>query len=650
MFDGLIYRNAELFLAKGLDRLPNSSVTPAITDFNKDHRFVPPGISEYPGMFDPSLAPHLIEPTNSLHPDAPFTHIFIMKSVQSAVTTTVAEGAIGFYMYYGLGSIIYYTASKEMAGISSSYKIDTLIDNTTGLAAKFKPISNRVSHKKADNTYYKEYAGGNKILITSYNASTLKQNTFHLNICDEFDEAPLEWRDQGNIRKVMEGRTMGLRHYKMLFISTPTRMDSSLIYAGFLEGDQRICMVPCPLCGELQPLIMRTPDIDYGLTFLREKDKYGVKRLIPESVVYICQYCKRESTESKKQAMLLGCSWKPTVIQQDPKKISYQLNSLYSPTPFLPWLRVCQALVDTDYGHDVLKYKDYMINFMGKPWARMERIIDYEELRNRALDYCYGEVPPGKLQQKENQVIYHGAVILFGGVDVQKDRLELHVLGFGVDGHIWSVDYQIFYGDTAKLENSCWNSLSDFLYSHTYNILGKQNYIALTGVDCAYAPNESGEHMTNTVVYDFVALRQNRCIAIMGESGEKVKSVIQETRVHIEGSLLKKRYNVYASIIKDVVMRKLSVKNNDSTIHFPKYMLYQQQRVVLPDEHFQQMMSERYQELKPNKFGWKQTYKRNEVWDTFIYAYATADFYGVNRWSTEQWQLYYENLIAIEGS
>jgi len=62
------------------------------------------------------------------------------------------------------------------------------------------------------------------------------------------------------------------------------------------------------------------------------------------------------------------------------------------------------------------------------------------------------------------------------------------------------------------------------------------------------------------------------------------------------------------------------------------------------DELFRQLLSERYQELSPGRYGWKKIYDRNEVWDTCIYAVGVAYAEGINHWDEDTWNVYIQGL------
>jgi phage terminase large subunit GpA-like protein len=646
-----IYKKSQKKKATDLIKnLPVHIIIPKFSDWATEHRYYPPGISVYPGRHDPETAPHMNEILDRIHPDDPCTHVYVMKSVQSTATT-MSENAIGASIQYKLWNMLYLTADQSLAKIRSSANIDPMIDNS-GLAQYVKPISRRMKRKTADNTYYKEFAGGIKLAINSYNSiGALKSNTTGFIVCDEWDEAPPELKGQGDIQGIIEGRTMGLRRFKLLFISTPTIMESSRIYKGFLEGDQRYYYVPCPICGEMQVLELKGRKIDYGLTFTTEEDKEtGKKILIPETVRYICKHCKKEFRETKKQQMLLGGEWRATSTPVDRRKTSYHISGLLSPEMFLSWERICQQFINAGFGENLLLFKDFTINYLGNPWAAVQKTMAWETFRDNADDYCLGDVPDGRMIKSDYGEVYHGPLVLFGGCDVQGDRLELHVVGFGPGMESWEIDYQVFTGNPGDLHDFSWGALSDWVYQHTYNVLGVDMYISLCAVDSGWDPKKQTRDKdfagkTHTV-YDFVAPRQDRFIATMGVPDDRGIDLIKSSNTNNPATQLKQRYNIYVSPIKELIFSRLDMDDGPGAIHFPRYQKGPGgKQIPLPDEHYRRFLSERYQEIKPNEFGWKKIHTRNEQWDTFIYAYAAAVFRNIPSLSIQQWMARYKALL-----
>jgi len=643
-------KNQKKKLKKILDDLPTDLTIPLFSKWAEDNRWYLPGLTVYPGKHDNSVAPHMVEILDRLHPNDECTHVTIMKSVQSTATT-MSESAIGASIKYKLWNMLYLTADQSLAKIRSSANFDPMID-ASGLSQYMKPISTRMKRKVGDNTLYKEFSGGTKLIINSYKSiGALKSNTTGFIICDEWDEAPPELKGQGDIQGLIEGRTMGLRNFKILFISTPTVMETSRIYKNFLEGDQRFYFVPCPLCGEMQILELKGVKNDYGLTFTTELDKNIDQRiLIPETVRYTCRHCKKDFRETKKQQMLLNGEWRPTAIPTDRKKTSYHVSGLMSPEMFLSWERIAQQFINTNFGEDILKFKDFTINYKGWPWASMQKTIAWKEFRDRANNYILGEVPDGVTVKDANGEHYEGPLAIYAGCDVQGDRLELHVVAFGWGMEAWEIDFQVFTGQPQHADDQCWVALDEWVYTKTYKILGKDMNILLCAVDSGYDPRKSKRPKDfagkANIVYDFVAQRTDKFIAIMGLGDDKGMTILHEARINEPNCYLTKRYNVSVALVKELIMSRIEIISGKGAIHFPRYMRTPAgEKVEIPDEHYKRFLSERYQEIKPGVYGWKKIHMRNEQWDTFIYAMAAAEFHNLTAWGNDRWNYFYLSLV-----
>ena len=279
---------------------------------------------------------------------------------------------------------------------------------------------------------------------------------------------------------------------------------------------------------------------------------------------------------------------------------------------------------------------------IGWPWASVTKTLPWEDLKSRAEGYSFGTVPVGVTRNDNGNEVYYGPLILCGGGDVQKDRIELIVVGFGPEMERWIVDYRIFYGDVRNLDDPCWIALDEHVYNHSYSILGKEHLISKTGLDCGYDPANQNSDATDwsekpSVVHEFVAYRQDRFFALMGVDTEKAIDIIKESRVHGTGSL-KKKYHIAVSLLKESIMASIQFSGGPRSIHVPRF---NQDDYELPDDFYKQFLSERYQEIAPKKFGWKKIYKRNEVLDTFVYANAAAHFQGLHTWTLNRWANYY---------
>ena len=150
-----------------------------------------------------------------------------MKSTQSLATTTI-EHVIGWAIEHGLHNILYIISSLSMAKQRSSAAIDVLIDYSN-LADKIKPISKRMKHKTGDNTFWKEFSGGYRLMMTSWNSiADAKSFSWDLIIMDELEEAGFELKGQGDPEHLFSMRGITARNLKIFKLSTPTNMQGRI--------------------------------------------------------------------------------------------------------------------------------------------------------------------------------------------------------------------------------------------------------------------------------------------------------------------------------------------------------------------------------------------------------------------------------------
>jgi phage terminase large subunit GpA-like protein len=643
-----INKNQFRFFKRKIKKRPITGVIPSFVSWAEAFRYLPVGDTEFAGKFSSKVTPHLIEPLEMCHPSCDKTHVTIMKSVQAAVTTAVGENALGAWIYYKIGTCGMFTATQDLAETRSKTTIATMIKRA-GLV--FEAISDGGT---GETTLHKQFAGNINLYLAGYlSIGKMKSNPMKFIFKDEMDEMPAELKGQGDVNKVIEGRTQGKRKFKILNVSTPSDMRTSRIYKEYLMGDQRKLHVPCPLCLEKQELELKGSGKKYGLTFTMKENEQGEKTLISNSVRYICKHCGGEFKESKKQWMLANGDWIPTATPKDKNRVSYHISGLMSPEFALSWEKVCQEFINCDFGKDILMFKDFTINMLGMPWATTVKTPQWQELMDRAEDYCIEEVPTGEKRNYGGFLMPHQPLILYAGCDVQGDRLELHVVGFGADKEKWAlIDYKVFHSsDVGNIDDPCWNALEDYVYNHTYDICGIECNISRCGIDSGYDPREAKKRNKDfnskaSIVYDFVYPRTDRFTAIMGVSTEKAMGIIKEAKINDVRTPLTKRYNIHVSIVKEMIMNVIEQTEGTGTIHFPRYQMFGNSKKTIIADKYKRFLSERYQETKPGVYGWVKIHERNEDLDTFIYAVAMAEYEGVNSWSYEYWNTYYEDLIG----
>jgi phage terminase large subunit GpA-like protein len=156
--------------------------------------------------------------------------------------------------------------------------------------------------------------------------------------------------------------------------------------------------------------------------------------------------------------------------------------------------------------------------------------------------------------------------IITAGVDVQDNRLEVEIIGWGKDEESWSLDYQVIYGDPSTPD--LWNDL-DKILNQTFIHSRDLGNFAITAA-CV----DSGGHYTDHVINYCFERKHKRIFAIKGSSnGSGVP--IWPPRASQSKRLKKPVYIVGVNDAKETLMQRLRIeKSNDNKPtagywHFP---------------------------------------------------------------------------------
>jgi phage terminase large subunit GpA-like protein len=626
-----VLRNTYLTFIEFLKALRIEGEIPSVTAWAEENRYLPPGSTERPGMWEAAFAPYTVEIQDAMHPDSPVRIAAILKSTQSLMTTT-AENVIGHSIKYALHNIMYVISDQSLAAIRSSYAIDTLIDRC-GLAEYVGPVTRREKQRKSgDRTLYKELSGGRRFMMCSYKSlSALDSLSWDLIIMDELDKAPPVIKNVGDPEGIIEARGRAVKNLKVLKLSTSS-MRTSRIYEAFKKGDRREYMIPCPRCGGFQWLEMMKDGREYGLYGDYTQDDKKKPSLVEGSVRYKCKLCGKDFFEYEKEAFMAERSagglayWEPQAKAQDERDRSYHISAMMS--PLTSWRDIISDWVKTDFGRINAAYKNFVIINEGLPYLQNNIFTPWQALEERAEDYPLGKLPDG-------------AYVITGGVDVQKNRLELQLVGWGRGMEAWSFAHEIFLGETADPGAVCWKELAEYCLQ-TYGA-GKGNTeigIANVGIDVSYNPNRDPSMKTKilktdvSAVYNFCAMSKGFFIPLRGQSND-LRDMIVKKRAHVNYGI--NYWQVDVNAIKSEFLETVDLPEGPGALHISKdYTKWE----------LKQFVSEIWTEIDDNgKMGFKKINERNEMLDTYVYARAVASILGIDRYTEADWD---ERIDAIE--
>jgi len=243
-----------------------------------------------------------------------------------------------------------------------------------------------------------------------------------------------------------------------------------------------------------------------------------------------CISCKEQHTEVEWKSR--PGEW--VARNPDATKRGFHLNALAS--PWEKWSRIIEEFKSAK-SKGTENLKTWVNTTLGESWEDKTNDQDHEKLISRRIRYnC--EVP------KE-------ALVLTAGVDVQDDRLEVEVVGWGINDVSYGIDYKVFYGDPGQ--DAVWNQMDAFLMKDFIRNDGVMLNITAACVD-------SGGHYTNEV-YDFCKAREHRRIfAIKGRGGAGVAYINKPNKVGRQSVHL---FTIGVNEGKDIIYSRLKNEFED---------------------------------------------------------------------------------------
>lgn len=423
-----------------------------------------------------------------LGPNHPAIDVTVMKGSQLGLTT-LAIGWVGYIVDLMPAPLLITLPSEGVAREWSTQRLSQFIEQTKVLQGKILESKKRLS---GNTTFSKRFSGNYFMKIAwSSSAAKLRSTPAKFLASDEVDGFEGDTEGEGDPVELLNRRSTNFQGAKHFKISTPTDAENSRILREFLKGDQRYYFIPCPKCGHYQPIFHKQ---------LRwEKGRYDTVRLI-------CIGCGHAIEEHHKTKMLSAGMWVATATHKDvldqgfksvsdPKileiqqemataeRVSFHLNSFYSPIGWYSWERGAQEWEAAQKSPSALKV--YVMTVMGEVWNNLGEAPKWESLyERRKTTYDIGTAPQGVL-------------FCTVGVDVQKDRMELEIVGWGRNLRSWSIGYEKIAGEPT--DPATWRRLEEYLARPVPHECGAELPIWVVGVD-------SGNWARN--VYDVVQRHQ----------------------------------------------------------------------------------------------------------------------------------------------
>jgi len=549
-----------------------------VSEWADRKRILPSDTSAEPGPWRTSRVPYMREIMDCLSGHSDVTEVCLQAASQVG-KSEVANNFCGYAIESCPAPIMLVQPTIETAEAYGRLRIQPMIDACPSLS---RLVSDQRSRNGANTLQTKQFPGGLLRIVGANAPSGLASLPIRFLLLDEVDRYPAEAGTEGDPIALARQRTATFARRKIFMCSSPGLKGHSKIEKRYLQGDQRRYWVPCPHCDTMQMLRWGSGDGAGGVVWPADH---------PELAQYQCEACGTLIDEVAKLGMLDRGEWRAGATAHEAGLRSYHLSALYS-----PWTTWAQMAVEfAGCAGDPVKLKVFTNTKLAETWdADYGEQLDPDALLSRREPYVH-DVPAG-------------VQVLTAGVDVQADRIECGIWGWGAGEECLAISHAILTGDPSTA--APWAELDRLLDSAWQSPTGPMR-VAAVAVD-------SG-HLSQTV-YDYCRLRANQnrwAVKGMAGAGDLWPAKPKATKKG-QGRLYLVRHDAAKQAM---YMRLRRPVGGPGSIHLPAAPW------VTP-EWCRQLTTERRlaatnKRTGEVKTGWVKTEGlRNEAWDCLIYAYA----------------------------
>lgn len=609
-----------------------------LVEWADEYRRVSPKNSATPGKWRTSRQPAAIGPMRA--GTEPGVYIVTVVAGTQVLKSELLINAAFYFIHQDPSPILLVQPTQKAAESFSKERIQPSIAETPVLrelvrAPRARGSENTITHK--------DYPGGSLDLVGSESPTDLASRPKRVILCDEINKFPLSAGKEGDPLALAEERASTyvdvLRH-KFIRVCSPTVKGASRISTEYEKSDQRRCFVACPHCEHEQvptwSQVRWVKVLDSGTEVFDVPDGATVVRHRPETAVITCKACGEPWTEEERRGALAqlvdrpDAGWKQTARfnccgeEQTPEIWDDAGRSLcthceqrspfdghagfHAPKLISKRHRLSAVVKEfLDAGRDPEALQKWTNTALAEDWEHQAgEGMDGSGLIDRREPYGPDDLPDA-------------VRVITGFCDVQGDRLEVQLIGWGQDEEAWPFLYEVINLDPA--EPQAWRELDAIRRRQFTTVEGRKLRVAAFGVDVGGL-----DHTAQAFIY-CRARRGQRVFATIGRGGKHPIWPLQSGRA--KGG--DKFWFIGVDAAKDAIYARLKIPPDafpeDGSLPPPKPGL-----IHFPDSddfgkgYFEQLTAERREVRKRQGqtiVVWHTPKgKRNEALDTFVGALA----------------------------
>jgi phage terminase large subunit GpA-like protein len=554
-----------------------------ISEWSDERRFLSPEASSEPGRWNTARAEYQRGVMDAIS-DHGVRTVVVMKGSQVG-WTEILNNSVGYFMDQDPAPLLVIQPTIELAEAWSKERLAPMLRDTPVLRGKVHEARSRDS---GNTIRVKIFPGGRMAIIGANAPAELASRPIRVVLADEVDRYPVSAGTEGDPMALAAKRQITFWNRKTLLGSTPVLASTSVINREFKKSDQRRFFIPCHACDHEQHL--QWSNVRW--------DKSPEGKHMPETAHYVCENCGSVWDDIDRWDATKKGKWRATAVSPS-GIVGFHIPGLLS-----PWLTL------EDIAREFLAAKDdpellqvWTNTILGEPWEAPSEKVDGKSLVNRGEAYTHQTVPAG-------------VKILVAGVDVQGDRLELQIDGYGWNEETWAVRYEVLHGDPAQQQ--VWQDLDALLLERYASEEGRELRVRACCID-------TGGHHGNQVHEFCNKRRARRVFPTKGAAGTRP---IWPKRASKTKDKRNEVFLVGVDTGKDALYGRLKIsKPGPGYQHFPAGHGYD-------EAYFDQLTSERVEtrkkEGRPYRVWVLPAGKRNEALDTKVLAMAARHSLPIN--------------------
>lgn len=502
----------------------------------------------------------------------------VIKAASQVGKTTISKGIMGKAIDLDPSPMLNVQSTQDAAKEYSNTRLKPMFRDC--------PIFKDKLH--SDDTYLKTFAGGYIAMAWSQSPTTLASKTIKYLFADEVDRWPVSSGSEGDPLDIAKARTENYPDSKHIFVSSPTVKDGR-INVEFESTSQNKFYVNCPHC-----------DNEHHMDFLEQIRMVDDR---PDTAMLACPSCGGLYGDADLPNMVKHGRFIPRYPERK-KHVGFEISRLMVPN----WTKL------NDLADKYLKAKNNPEMLQVFVNTQLGEI--YEDKKGKVSS---AKALAARRENYDHLLLPEGILFLVAGVDTQDDRLEIEIVGFGMNDENWGIQHIVLMGDPS--EKDVWTRLNGILLGGFDTADGRRLRIAATCID-------SGGHHTQRV-YEFCHNRTKRNVwAIKGREGALPMWPSRASKSKTHGKFQVRIIGV--DTIKDTLFARFRKSEGEfGYCHFPHTYDELITDAVKDEEfdYFAQITAERrvavWDKRNRQYYTWtKDKHRRNEALDCRVYAWA----------------------------